>query len=77
MTPSLEDVISDALTLSNGDKVEIVEAILASLRPEDRPPFDDAWREVILRRSEELRSGKVDGVSWSEVKADARKRARG
>jgi putative addiction module component (TIGR02574 family) len=77
MTPSVENVISDALALPNGDRVEIVEAILASLRPEDRPPFDESWREVILRRSAELDSGKVSGIPWSEVKAKARKRAGG
>lgn len=76
MTPTVENVISDALTLPNGDRVEIVEAILASLRPEDRPPFDESWREEIRRRAAELRSGEVTGIPWSEVKAQARSRAR-
>jgi putative addiction module component (TIGR02574 family) len=77
MSPTVDNVINNALALPNGDRVEIVEAILASLRPEDRPPFDESWREVILRRTEELRSGKVAGVPWSEVKARVRKRASG
>jgi putative addiction module component (TIGR02574 family) len=76
MSSNVEHVLSDALALPNGDRVELVEAILASLRPDDRPPFDESWREVILRRSEELQSGKVSGVPWSEVKKRARGSAR-
>ena len=77
MNSNMEHVLSDALALPNGDRVELVEAILASLRPEDRPPFDESWREVILRRSKELESGKVSGVPWSEVKTRARGQASG
>jgi putative addiction module component (TIGR02574 family) len=77
MSLSVENVISRALALPNSDRVEVVEAILASLRPEDRPPFDESWRDVILRRSAELDSGEVSGVPWSEVKAKARRRASG
>jgi putative addiction module component (TIGR02574 family) len=76
MSSNVEHVLSDALALPNGDRIELVEAILASLRPDDRPPFDESWREVILRRSEELQSGKVAGVLWSEVKKRARGSAR-
>ena len=71
MNSNMEHVLSDALALPNGDRVELVEAILASLQPEDRPPFDESWRDVIQRRSAELRSGKVTPVPWSEVKRQA------
>jgi len=77
MNTNIELVLSDALALPNGDRIELVEAILASLQPGDRPPFDESWREVILRRSAELESGKVRGVPWSEVKSRARGRASG
>jgi putative addiction module component (TIGR02574 family) len=63
-----EQVLDAALTLPDGDRVELVEAILASLQPVDRPPFDDSWREVILRRSAELEAGKVTGVPWSRAR---------
>lgn len=77
MNTNIEHVLSDALALPNGDRVELVEAILASLQPDDRPPFDESWRAVIERRSAELQSGQVQGVPWSVVKARARGQAGG
>jgi putative addiction module component (TIGR02574 family) len=77
MNSTAEQILNVAVTLPDGDRVELVEAILASLQPDDRPPFDESWREVILRRSEELRSGKVTPVPWSEVKRQARGSASG
>lgn len=70
-----EHVLNDALALPGGDRLELVEAIIASLRPEDRPPFDESWREAIRRRSAELESGEVKGIPWLEVKARARGRS--
>jgi putative addiction module component (TIGR02574 family) len=72
MNSAAEQLLNVAATLPDGDRVELVEAILATLRPTDRPPFDEAWRDVILRRSAELRSGSVTPVPWSEVKRQAR-----
>jgi putative addiction module component (TIGR02574 family) len=69
---NLDQVLTAALALPDGDRVELVEAILASLQPEDRPPFDESWRPVIERRSQELQSGSVAGIPWSDVKRHAR-----
>jgi putative addiction module component (TIGR02574 family) len=77
MNTSAEQILTAALALPDGDRVELVEAILTSLQPTDRPPFDESWREVIVRRSEELRRGDVSPVSWSEVKRQARERLGG
>jgi len=72
MNSNMEHVLSDALALPSVDRVELVEAILASLQPEDCPPFDESWREVVQRRSAELQTGKVVPVPWAEVKRKAR-----
>ena len=77
MNSSVDSVLNAALTLPDGDRVELVEAILASLQPEDRPPFDESWRETIARRSAELEAGSVNPVSWSDVKQRARGQAGG
>jgi len=73
MNSNMDQVLTAALALPNGDRVELVEAILASLQPEDRPPFDESWRPVIERRSQELQSGQVVGIPWSDVKERARR----
>ena len=72
-----DDVLSAALALPDGDRLELVEALIASLQPADRPPFDDSWRDVIRRRSAELRSGAVTPIPWDEVKRQAREKAGG
>jgi putative addiction module component (TIGR02574 family) len=77
MSPALEQVREAAMNLSEDDRRELVEALLASLLPSDRPPFDESWREVIQRRSEELRTGKVCAVPWEEVKRRAREQTGG
>ncbi|MGC1273188.1 MAG: addiction module protein [Planctomycetaceae bacterium] len=77
MDSTVEQVLDAALALPDGDRVELVEALIASFRPEDRPPFHESWREVIQRRSEELRTGQVAPVPWEEVKNRAREKARG
>jgi putative addiction module component (TIGR02574 family) len=76
MNTSVEQVLDAALALPDGERVEIVEALIASFRPEDQP-FDDSWREAILRRSAELRSGQVKPVPWAEVKSGAREQTGG
>jgi putative addiction module component (TIGR02574 family) len=72
MSPTTEHLLNAALALPEGDRLELVEALLASLQPADRPPFDESWRDVIRRRSAELRSGAVVPVPWAEVKRQAR-----
>lgn len=77
MNPANEQLLQAALALPDEDRLEFVEALAASLQPEDRPPFDESWREVIARRSAELKSGHATPVPWSEVRQQARKNLRG
>lgn len=75
MSATAEELLSAVLALPQEDRVEFLEVILASLGPTDRVPFDESWREVIERRSLELRTGAVKPVSWSEVKGKAQEQA--
>jgi putative addiction module component (TIGR02574 family) len=77
MNTTAEQLLEAALALPEEDRLEIAEALAASLQSADRPPFDESWREVIKRRSEELRLGKVTPVPWSEVKRRAQEKAGG
>ena len=74
---STEQVFEAALALPEAERVELLEALITSLQPTDRPPFDESWREVIRRRSSELRSGAVTPVPWEEVKRQAQEKAGG
>jgi putative addiction module component (TIGR02574 family) len=77
MDPSAEQVLHDALKLPDGDRLQIAEALFSSLQPNQQPPFDESWREVIRRRSDELESGMVTPVPWQEVKRRIQERTGG
>jgi len=77
MNSTTEQLFDAALALPDSDRVELVEALIASFQPADRPPFDESWREVIQRRSAELRSGQVNPVPWPTVKKQAREKSGG
>ncbi|HKI33243.1 MAG TPA: addiction module protein [Gemmataceae bacterium] len=77
MTATTEQLLSAALALPDRDRLDLVEGLIASLQPADRPPIDDSWREVVRRRSAELNSGQVTPVPWAEVKRQAREKAGG
>jgi putative addiction module component (TIGR02574 family) len=77
MIATPDDVLTAALALPDEERLELVESLIASLQPTDRPPFDESWREVIHRRSAELQSGAVTPIPWDEVKRQAREKAGG
>jgi putative addiction module component (TIGR02574 family) len=71
----MEQLLSAALALPDGDRLQIAEALIVSLQPAGRPPFDESWRQTIKRRSEELRTGQVTPIPWAEVKRRAEEAA--
>jgi putative addiction module component (TIGR02574 family) len=77
MTSTAEQLLNAALALPEEDRLQFVEALIVSLQPGDRPPFDDSWGEIIRRRSAELQSGQVTPLPWAEVKRQAREKAGG
>ncbi len=77
MTTHSEHLLTTVLELPDEDRLEFTEALIASLRPADQPPFDPSWREEIRRRSAELRSGRVTPIPWAQVKQEAREKAGG
>ena len=77
MEPTTQQLFDSALSLPVDDRVELVEALIASFRPDGQPPFDDSWRAVLERRSDDLKTGRVTPVPWAEVKRTAREKAGG
>jgi putative addiction module component (TIGR02574 family) len=77
MSQTATELLDAALALPGEHRLELAEALLASLDPSLRPPLDESWREVIRRRSAELRSGEVAGVAWDDVKRRAQDRGNG
>ena len=76
MSPQLNQVLQAAMSLSEGDRVQLVDALISTLEPDDAAPLDDALLAEIERRSNEIDSGRVSLVPWEKVKEHAQSRAR-
>lgn len=65
------DVVAAALTLPRAERAELAHKLLVSL---DDEPFDDPevveaeWNAEILRRVEDIESGKTVGIPYEEVR---------
>jgi putative addiction module component (TIGR02574 family) len=77
MNLTTEQLLEAVLALPDEERLEVAEAVIASFTPTDHSPLDESWREVIRRRSAELRSGQVTGIPWDEVKRHASEKAVG
>jgi putative addiction module component (TIGR02574 family) len=74
MNATTENLLDAALALPDDERLQFAEALFVSFQPTDLPPFDESWRAIIQRRSEELKSGKVTPIPWAEVKRRAREK---
>lgn len=67
-----QSIVSAATQLPEVERVLVIEALLESLDPvsgEDPQQVEQAWREELARRSDELRTGKVQPIAWSDAQA--------
>jgi len=72
---SVDTVLQDALSLSDSDRLQLVESLIASFEESGSAAFDDAWLAEIKRRTAEIESGSVPLIPWNEVKKTVRQRA--
>jgi putative addiction module component (TIGR02574 family) len=70
----IEAVIEEALKLPPEERSELIERLLESLEDGTSadPDHDAAWTEVIDRRLQEARSGRVQLIDASEALIQAR-----
>jgi len=67
-----QTIVTAATMLPEPDRVRVIEALLDSLTPEPDDPESvaNAWREEVVRRSNELREGVAQPIPWSQVRAE-------
>jgi putative addiction module component (TIGR02574 family) len=65
MTQPPERIEAEALKLPRSERARLAEALIASL--DEEAEIDEAWRQEIARRVEDLRSGSVAVVPSEEV----------
>jgi putative addiction module component (TIGR02574 family) len=77
MDAATERVYQAALALPDHERMELVEALLASENWSSEPPFDLALLQEVRRRSAEIDSGTVQTSHWSAVRERVRRRLEG
>ena len=68
MARSIDEILQEALALPEGARGALAAALIESLDPEVDPDAEAAWQEEIARRLEEVRSGAVEMVPWTEIR---------
>ncbi len=74
MTALAEKLKPQLTTLSPADRAELASYLLESLDGPADPGAAQAWEAELIRRAEEVRSGRAQGRPAHEVFADLRKR---
>lgn len=68
MSPTASELLREALALEEADRASLAGALIESLESEPDQDAAGSWEATIRRRIEELGSGKVQLVGWSEVR---------
>jgi putative addiction module component (TIGR02574 family) len=68
MHARVRELLHQALSLDEKDRATLAGALIESLYGAADPDVDEAWEAVIQRRVEELETGAVEAVPWSEVR---------
>jgi putative addiction module component (TIGR02574 family) len=68
MNTRAEELKAEALNLPRDEREDIVQTLLDSL--DDDPGVDPEWYAEILRRAEEVRSGKAEMIPGEEFMAE-------
>jgi putative addiction module component (TIGR02574 family) len=76
MSSQLQQVLQAAMSLSEIDRVQLVDALISTLEAEDAAPLDDALLAEIERRSSDIDASSVVLVPWEKVREHARSRSR-
>lgn len=69
MTAIAIDLLSAALALPEGERLELASRLIASVDGKAEPGWDDAWLAELDRREAESAGGPDAGTPWSEAKA--------
>jgi len=77
MSPATEQLFQAALTLPEEERLELIEALLASQDQSSELPFDPTWVTEIQRRSAEIEPGMVHLTPWPVVRERVRQRVEG
>ena len=68
MTKAAQQILSDAMTLSDSERAELAARLLDTLDATADSDYARAWEVELTERLRELDSGSVTAVSWDEAR---------
>ena len=68
----MDEVLRLAMKLPDEDRLQLAEALWASVGPAGRPPFDAEWIAEAKRRAARIDASESQSSSWAEVRDRAR-----
>jgi putative addiction module component (TIGR02574 family) len=72
MTQEAHELLQRALSLPDKERAELAGNLIASLDATVDQDVDAAWQQEVVRRLNDVQSGKVGTVSWEEVQRKGR-----
>ncbi len=72
-----DDILRKALALLEQDRADLIGALIDSLDAEVEEGVEDAWRDELERRAQELETGAVQSTPWEAVKGRLARASRG
>ncbi|MGE0447017.1 MAG: addiction module protein [Vicinamibacterales bacterium] len=72
MSPRVQELLREALTLSVEERADVAAELLASLDeapPDDPAAVEAAWAREIERRARRVMNGESTGEPWADVRA--------
>lgn len=73
MSPAVENLKLQVDGLTEEERAELAQYLLSSLDLEPEEYSDEeAWKQEMLRRLEDMRSGRVEGIPGEQVMAKMR-----
>jgi putative addiction module component (TIGR02574 family) len=69
MNARVDHLLEDALRLSAEERSAVAAALIDSLESAEEASVSSAWRSELLKRREDLRSGRTSAASWADARA--------
>lgn len=73
MGRSAEQVIEDVRALDEEQRTKVLRELIVLLDGRPQEGVEEAWREEITRRADEVDAGETELVSYEEVEADVQR----
>lgn len=68
MSPSALELLREALALEEADRASLAGALIESLESEADQDAAGVWEATVRRRLEQLDTGEVKPIGWTEVR---------